>query len=390
MEKEPFDSNTPVEMPRLISSIINGCTLKNIRLLVTSRPGALIDYDAFDIKAEIYGFTRTRMSDYIEKFCGEDDALKNGIEECIDGNVNICSFCYIPVQLNLICHLVRANRLTGAKGPSTETLTELFVVSVENFVSKHHSKFKDKMGERVHVTAELKDTVLKHAKLAKYGIERSPIQVSFSKEEIQGFHLEEDAKECGLLTESSETAYGKFVPEDTSVYYFSHLTLQEFLAAVALVTNLKQVTRMMKTTSYRQLDLTLMFLAGLVGNAKNDAFLRSLGLLSRGRWSVLLSRLPRKKKIAVDVLIKLVVERERRNEASLEDQKQAAAHRSSTLLLLLLIYESQQRDLWHHVSHYILLKEGTELNLYCQHVSPVESQAVLFILPMCVNITVLK
>lgn len=160
------------------------------------------------------------------------------------------------------------------------------------------------------------------------------------------------------------------------MYYFSHLTLQEFLAAVALANDLKQVTRMMKTASYRQLDLTLMFLAGLVGNTKNDAFLRSLGMLNL--------------KIAVDVLIKLVVERERRNEANLEDQKQAAAHRSSTLLLLLLIYESQQRDLWHHVSHYILLKEGTELNLYCQHVSPVEIQAVLFILPMCVDITVLK
>ncbi|KAI0210657.1 hypothetical protein LSAT2_004546 [Lamellibrachia satsuma] len=70
MEKEPFDLNTPVEMPRLISSIIKGYTLKNTRLLVTSRPGAVIDYDAFDIKAEIYGFTRKMMSNYIEKFCG--------------------------------------------------------------------------------------------------------------------------------------------------------------------------------------------------------------------------------------------------------------------------------------------------------------------------------
>lgn len=140
------------------------------------------------------------MSNYIEKFCVEDDSLKNGIEECIDGNVNICSFCYIPVQLNLICRLVRANRLTGAKGPSTETLTELFVITVETFVSKHHSKFKDGIEETVDVIAQRKDTVLKHANIAKYGMERSPIQVTFSKEEIHEFHLEEDARKCGILT----------------------------------------------------------------------------------------------------------------------------------------------------------------------------------------------
>lgn len=84
-----------------------------------------------------------------------------------------------------------------------ETLTELFVAAIGNVLSNHHPDFKDlPVDETVDVIAELKDFVLSHAHMAEYGMTQVPIQISFSKEEIQRFQLENVITQCGLVSES--------------------------------------------------------------------------------------------------------------------------------------------------------------------------------------------
>jgi len=124
-----YEYNQQVETPRLIASIINGWTIPSTRVLVTSRNGCSMECDKI---AEIYGFTRRKMSDYIEKFSGVDEELKKAIESYIDRNVNISNICYIPIQLNMTCHIVKERLTTNDALP--ETLTELFVGFVENFL----------------------------------------------------------------------------------------------------------------------------------------------------------------------------------------------------------------------------------------------------------------
>ena len=157
-----------------------------------------------------------------------------------------------------------------------------------------------------------------------------------------------------------------FRPTVTSVFYFLHLTLQEFLAAIALLTDIKRVRSMMSRASERQLDLLVMFMAGMLGNDRTHTFLDALQL---------------KPTVSVNELLNLVVERERRNESSIGDDKsRSTAHKGSILLLVMILYESQQAVLWSHVAEYAL-KGGKELDLESQHISPTEVQALAFVLP---------
>ncbi|KAI0220892.1 hypothetical protein LSAT2_027649, partial [Lamellibrachia satsuma] len=230
-----------------------------------------------------------------------------------------------------------------------------------------HPNFKDpQVDTSTDIIAELKDPILNHGNVARHGMEQVPIKVTFTRKEIDEFELLHVATQCGLMTESREPGFVMFRPTVTSVFYFLHLTLQEFLAAIALLTDVKRVRSMMSRASERQLDLLVMFMAGMLGNDRTHTFLDALQL---------------KPTVSVDELLNLVVERERRNESSIEDDEgRSTAHKGSILLLVMILYESQQAVLWSHVSDYAL-KGGKELDLESQHISPTEVQALAFVLP---------
>ena len=373
-EDRAFAYNEQVEMPCLIASILNGHTIPSVRLLVTSRLGGVPNYDAYDKKAELYGFSRDKISDYIVKFSAHNSRVQTSIEKYIDDNVNICSFCYIPAHLILVCRIVKA-RLERESNPDLpETLTELFVASIKNVLVNQYPKFKGSNADHtVDVVAKLKGPVLDHAKLARYGMEQDQVKVTFTKKEICRCHLEHVVTKCGLVSESRESGAVETTPSST--FSFLHLTTQEFLAAVALVIDIKRVKRMTTTALNRQLDLVLIFLAGLLGNSKNHQFLSSL----HSRWWQSCQRSLRQNSAkSLKELMTSVVARERNNEANSEDE--SAAHKASTLLLVTMIYESRHSELWRCVSDYVL-KDGTELDMTDQHLSPSEQHALTYVLP---------
>ena len=377
-ENRTFAYDEQVEMPKLIASIINGRTLPSVRLLVTSRPGCVTSYDAYDSKVEIYGFTREKMFEYIVKFSGADKEDQEAIEGYIDQNVNMCSFFHIPVHLNMICRIVKMQMHHERTLQLPETLTEMMVALVSNILVSYHLKYKDpNVDTTLDVIATLGGPVLDHAELACHGTEQDPIKVTFSNEDMKEFHLEEAAMKCGLLSESRESCVAMFAPSITLVHFFQHLTLQEFLAAIALVTNVKRLRRMLSRTSDRRLDLVLTFLAGLLGNERTHQFLQSLhtsrSSSSSNQWSS-----GRKNDKSLEQLMKSVVEREQKHEANTTDK--SAAHKAGTMLLLMMIYESRKPALWCQVSGYVLAG-GTRLDLTGQHISPMEQHALEYILP---------
>lgn len=135
---------------------------------------------------------------------------------------------------------------------------------------------------------------------------------------------------------------------------------------MGLLTDIEQVRLTMNTAYERQLDLVIMFMAGLLGNLRTRTFLDSLDV---------------KPTVSLDDLIKLVVDRERRNEASIESvDDKSTAHKESTLLLLMLIYESRHAELWRHISNYVL-DENKGLDLQGQHITPTELEALVYVLP---------
>ena len=232
--------NEQIDMPKLVASIINRSNIPSVRVLVTSRPRSVTNFYIYDKKAEIYGFTLDKISDYIFKFSSGDQHLRMSIKHYIDTNVNIKSFCYIPVQLNMVCRVVK-DKIRHKNSPDLpETFTELVVAAVENILIYHHPDFKDEhVDETVNVIANLKEYIVNHARIARYGMGHRPIKITFTKKEVNIFHLGNVTTKCGLITESSESGSATYKRTVVSVFYFQHLTLQELLAAVAWLTSIK-------------------------------------------------------------------------------------------------------------------------------------------------------
>ena len=372
--QEKYDYDKQVDVPTLVASIISRSNLPSVRVLVTSRPGDVTNSYIYDKEAVIYGFTRETMSDYIVEFSGDNHALQKSLEDYIDHNVNIQSLCYVPVHLNLVCRIMKERIQNNSTRQLPETFTELYIAAVRNMLANHYTKDKDSYDNKP-VFVEHKDDFLSHAKLAKHGMAQVPVNIMFSVKEVQNFHLEDVIMKCGLMTNTREQGVVDFIPAATNVYYYNHLTLQEFMAAVGILNNNSQLPIMIRTASGRQLDLMLMFLAGLAGNNRTHGFLKDLGLKPRT--------------VNLDKLITLIVKREKRNEAKIKDDyDRSMVHKSSTLWLMMIIYESRQVQLWQKMSDYIL-EDSSELDLSHYHISPTELHALAYVLPET-HITSLK
>ena len=350
-----FEHKQVVVMHKLLSSIIQGNTLGQATVLVTSRPGGIKDGKFFDSTAEIYGLTQDKIFEYTSKFSRGDNNLNTRIDGFIRANTNIASLCYIPVQCDLVCRIVRAKELSHSVEELPTTITQLYIMAVQNLAIDHHPLLKGKEVENdVNVVGKLREPLLKHAKLARDGMGQSPIKVTFSKTDIDALDLEKAATECGLLTFSREK--GPVLRTYSSTYSFNHLTIQEFLGAVALVSSPQEVASLVMTSANDgQLDLLLMFLCGLAGDCMSKEFLDSLSCPLQ---------------VTTERVLELVVQRER--------EKTERNHKQSVLLLLLLIFESRHPELWSKVKDYVL-EDGETLDLSNTHISPVELEAVMFI-----------
>jgi len=228
------------------------------------------------------------------------------------------------------------------------------------------------------VFAQFKESVLKHARMALSGMEQVPIKLIFSEKEIREYQLANVAMQCGLVSESRELKFVKHRHVATKTYYFQHLTVQEFLSAVALVTNIEGMHQMLERSPDRQLDLVVMFLAGLLGHTRNDDFLRSIDTCPDQH-----ARAESSQK-----LVLWLVAREREKEDTVDDDERAEAHKASILLIVVMLYESQKRGLWCYASDYVL-QSSNGLDLENQHISPTELHALTYIIP-AMNISSLK
>ena len=375
---EEYDNYKQVDMPTLVASIINRSNLPSLRVFVTSRSGIITNPYIYDKGAAIFGFTRETMSNYIMKFSGDDHNLQKSLENYIDHNPNIRSLCYIPVHFNLVCRIMKYHiqNISNRKLQLPETITELYIAAIGNMLANHNSKFKLSHNKKTaSVVVDLKDHVLNHANLAKYGMTQVPIGITFSTKNVQDFYLRDVIMECGLMTETRQRDTVDFIPTTTSVYYFHHLTLQEFMAALGLLSDVKQVGGMISTASGRQLDLMLMFLAGLLGNNRTHGFLSNLKLKPTTQY--------------LDKLITVIVKREQRNEAIItNDVDRSKAHKANILWLMMIIYESKQVHLWRKMSDYALDNgkwcfdgDLNTLDLSKYELSPTELHALAYVLP---------
>ena len=382
-ESEHLYADTEVEISELIGSIISGKVIPGASVLVTARNGGVIEHRVFHRRAEIHGFDETRIDQYVSKFSAGNDTdsgtLESHIRRYIDNDNNISTFCYLPMLCNLICHITEMPQQGHYQTTLPTTVTELLKLSVIHFATEHHPDFKGKTlsEEDDDVVAHFKDPFLCHSKLAKEGMSNLPVQFLFSEEDMARYGLSKFvARQFSLLTVLKDKVKGSLSREETEMHHFVHLLMQEFLAAIAFLSNIDDIeTQMANTPNLGQLDMVLIFMSGLTCDPANRDFLESLGCQTTMTAADL-----------IRLIIKQDIENRRRN------------FKTTILLLLRLMYESRQPDLWALVKDHVLierkddyfLSDVKELNLDDTHINPVDQQALIYVIRNMDDVTMLK
>ena len=372
-ESVPLNIFTKVEISELLGSIICGKTMASAKLVVTCRSHGVREYKVFDRITQIYGFCESSIRQYVSMFCKGNDIANVDLEYCIldyiDNESNIGSFCYIPMFCSLVCRIAKMKLEEHADIPLPSTVTQLLKETVVSFAKQLHPVFRGKtFHEDEDVIGQIKVPLLQHSELAKKGISRRSIQILFTKGDLESCHLSHDtAVQCGFLTVSVENEQYSVSRQITSVYYFVHLIMQEYLGGIALVSQQNDIEELVRqSASDGKLDMVLSFISGLLGDQENKDFLETLGCQTF---------------MTAGDLLRLVV--------SQELQHRRRDHIATVFLLLTLVFESRQPDLWVEIREFVM-NGGDELILSGRHISPIEMQALTYVMPSMLDVHVLE
>ena len=275
---DQYPNSTQDKMPiaALCAKLIKGKILKDSVVMITSRPDEsdeMIGKIPFDRFVEITGFSEEQVKNYIEKYFKENEVMKNAVMDHITKNDNLVSFAHIPVLCFLMCsyfeYILNESMNTDALPVSMGDIYS----EVINVFLRTHSKTKGAPPEK---------TLDKLSKFAAHLLRKKKYLFSdvddmkrFSSEEV------ESLKASGLL--HCGPPFRKSFSETTKYFCFTHLTLQEYLAARWFV---KQ--REIPSYSENASGMVLQFMSGILSKQNDHAFMRKLlgGLIRRAQSSL--------------------------------------------------------------------------------------------------------
>ena len=271
-------NNAKEQMPisALYVKLLKGKLLPRATILTTSRPNAvqsIAHLTALHInrKVEIMGFTSEKIREYVKKHY--DGGKVDRIWSHLSSNLELLSLCYIPVNARIICSLLETRLKLQEDDPIAKPLpstsTEVYKEAVRLFIFKHHPEFQGKTLTQDFLVGNddfsktVRLTLNRAGALAKKGIEDG--QLVFDSHEVQRM------ENCGLFNRMPNKKLSDSQYE--AQYCFLHLTFQEFLAAREIAKmNPDELMSFVRTNALDpKWHLVLQFVAGLLGDEKNEA-----------------------------------------------------------------------------------------------------------------------
>ena len=235
-EQHPNDARREMPVAALCSKLIKGKILKGAIVMVTSRPDESDKMGGIRFKryVEIAGFSSEQVKEYIEKYFKDNENMKNAVLKHVMSNENLVSFAHIPMLCYLLCFEMEYT-LTESENPDDlpVSTTDVYTKLIEIFELKHYaeSEYRQKeIPEQFKAPPVIKNTLDKLSKLAaKLLVERKP---TFDEREMEGdFEAEEVSKLKGSGLLYCGQPFRTALITTTKHFSFTHLTVQEFLAA---------------------------------------------------------------------------------------------------------------------------------------------------------------
>ncbi|XP_032440017.1 protein NLRC3-like isoform X1 [Xiphophorus hellerii] len=291
----------------LVVNLIQGNLLPDANIWLTSRPAAAsqIPAEYIDMVTEIRGFTDAQKLEYFTKRFGDDSSLTERITSHIQSSQSLDIMCQIPVFCWISAVLFQEVFSRNEETEIPQTLTELmahFVFAQTKRRSRKYDMNPERNREKLLETH--REFLLKLGKLAFVQLQ-----------ENQLIFYEEDLKDCGIDVGEAIIYSGlcntvlqeEEVSSQKKVFFFVHLTLQEFFAAlhvyeclktkktnelgkflcvedkdIPLLELLKMTVNKVLEQKNGYLDFFLRFLLGLMVEP-NQRFLQGL-LTPRDEW----------------------------------------------------------------------------------------------------------
>ena len=273
-DRYPNSAKDKMPIAALCAKLIKGKILKDSVVMITSRPDEsdeMIGKIPFDRFVEITGFSEEQVKNYIEKYFKENEVMKNAVMDHITKNDNLVSFAHIPVLCFLMCsyfeYILNESMNTDALPVS---MGDIYSEVINMFLRKH-SRTKGAPSEK---------TLDKLSKFAAHLIRNEKYLFSvvddmkrFSSEEV------ESLKASGLL--HCSPPFRKSFSETTKYFCFTHLTLQEYLAARWFVKQ-REIPSYPENAS----GMVLQFMSGILSKQSDHAFMRKLlrGVIRRASF----------------------------------------------------------------------------------------------------------
>ena len=263
---EEYPNNAKEKMPAaaLCAKLMKRQILRGSVVMITSRPDESdkmmqqkkIDFDRY---VEITGFSEPQVKEYIEKYFKDNERMKNNVLDHITKNDNLISFAHVPVLCFLMCsyfeYILNETKNTDALPVKT---SDLYFEVVNIFVQKHDKKKK----------LSLEDTLAKLSELAVQLLLEK--RFLFVKETMQTFSSQEiDSLVASGLLHCGPPFRTSFSSEPTKHFCFTHLTLQEYLAARWFVKRREIPPKSVSTEVFQ-------FMSGILSKQKDNNFMEFL------------------------------------------------------------------------------------------------------------------
>ncbi|XP_062896253.1 LOW QUALITY PROTEIN: NACHT, LRR and PYD domains-containing protein 3-like [Mobula hypostoma] len=242
------------EVSDIVYSLIQGKLLPGCSVLVTTRPTALHLLEKADIsvRAEVLGFVGEERNEYFFRHF-EDQTVAEAVFKHMKENEILYTMSYNPSYCWILALTLGPFFTQRVRDPQRvpKTITQLYSYYIYNILKNHSREIENP-----------REVLLSVGQMAFRGV--SEKKIVFTDGDLISYSLQPSQFLSGFLMELLER-------EDSArrvVYTFPHLTIQEFVAAVAQFLNphpgdiLKFLTEAHNTTDGR-FGVFLRFVAGL-------------------------------------------------------------------------------------------------------------------------------
>ncbi|XP_059210215.1 protein NLRC3-like isoform X2 [Centropristis striata] len=216
----------------LLTNLIQGNLLPHANLWITSRPVAAnqIPAEFIDMVTEIRGFTDPQKEEYFRKRFSNDLSLADRIISHIHSSQCLNIMCQIPIFCWISALLFQEIFGGDEKAEIPQTMTEMmghFLFSQTKRRSRKYDKITEENKERL--LTRHREFLLKLGKLAFVQLQKNNL-----------IFYDEDLEDCGIDIQEATIYSGFFnavlreeeVFSKKKVFFFVHLTVQEFFAAL--------------------------------------------------------------------------------------------------------------------------------------------------------------